>query len=159
MNETDNMAEPEITGAKQNPTRFQPGQSGNPKGRPPGSRNKTTLAVEGLLEGDAEAITRKAIEKAKEGDATMIRLCLDRIAPARKDRHVPFALPKMETAADTVKAAAAIAEAIGVGELTPSEAGDLSAFVANYAKAIEITDLEARLQRLEASALVGSTRR
>ena len=75
MNETDNSAEPETTGAKQSPTRFQPGQSGNPKGRPPGSRNKTTMAVEGLLDGDAEAITRKAIEKAKGGDATMIRLC------------------------------------------------------------------------------------
>jgi hypothetical protein len=79
----------------------------------------------------------------------MIRLCLDRIAPPRKDRHVPFALPKMETAADAGKAAAAIAEAVGLGELTPSEAGDLSAFLANYAKAMEVTDLEARLRKLE----------
>ena len=55
----------------------------------------------------------------------------------------------MEKAADAVKAAAAIAQAVADGELTPSEASELSDFVANYAKALEISDLEARLQRLE----------
>ena len=39
---------------------FAKGTSGNPRGRPPGSKNKTTLAVEALLEGEAQAITRKA---------------------------------------------------------------------------------------------------
>jgi hypothetical protein len=55
----------------------------------------------------------------------------------------------MEKAADAVKAAAAIAQALADGELTRSEASQLSNFVANYAKALEISDLEARLQRLE----------
>jgi len=57
----------------------------------------------------------------------------------------------MEKAADAVKAAAAIAQAVADGELTPSEARELSDFVANYVKALEISDLEARLQRLEAA--------
>ena len=39
---------------------FKPGQSGNPSGRPHGSRNKATLALEALLDGEGEAITRKA---------------------------------------------------------------------------------------------------
>jgi hypothetical protein len=155
---------PENTGREQDggavtDTKFQPGQSGNPNGRPAGSRNRVTLAIEALLEGEGETITRKAIELAKAGDAPLIRLCLDRLAPARKDRHIAFALPKMETAADAVKAASVIADAVASGELTPSEAADLSGFVANYAKAIEITDLEARLQRLEAAAPGGSPRR
>ena len=77
----------------------------------------------------------------------MIRALLDRAAPPRRDRHIPFELPPMEKAADAVKAAAAVAD----GELTPSEASELSDFVANYAKALEISDLEARLQRLEAA--------
>jgi ABC-type uncharacterized transport system substrate-binding protein len=46
---------PENTGTKQD-TRFQPGQSGNPGGRPKGSRNKATLALECLLDGQAEAL-------------------------------------------------------------------------------------------------------
>src|SRR4030095_7662499 len=84
---------------------FQPGNSGRPKG----ARNKTTLAVEALLDGEAEALTRKAVEVALSGDVTALRLCLDRIVPARKDRPVMFTLPKLETAADAVKASAALA--------------------------------------------------
>ena len=57
----------------------------------------------------------------------------------------------MERAADAVKAAATIAQAVADGELTPREASELSGFVANYAKALEISDLEARLQQLEAA--------
>jgi hypothetical protein len=72
---------------------FEPGQSGNPAGRPKGSRNKATLAVEVLLDGEAESITRKAIELAKKGDLAAIRLCLDRIASPRKDRPVPSCCP------------------------------------------------------------------
>src|SRR6267378_2403412 len=41
---------------------FAPGQSGNPAGRPVGSRNKATLAIDALLDGEGEALTRKAIE-------------------------------------------------------------------------------------------------
>jgi hypothetical protein len=61
---------PETTGRKQG-SRFQKGQSGNPGGRPLGSRNKTTQAVDALLDGEAETLTRKAIEKAKDGDITL----------------------------------------------------------------------------------------
>ena len=47
---------------------FKPGKSGNPQGRPKGARNKTTVATEQLLDCEAEAITKKAIELAKSGD-------------------------------------------------------------------------------------------
>jgi hypothetical protein len=36
---------------------FEPGKSGNPAGKLKGTRNKTTLAVEALLDGEAETIT------------------------------------------------------------------------------------------------------
>ena len=129
---------------------FQKGKSGNPSGRKRGSRNRVTLACERLLEGEAKTITRKAIELAKSGDAAMIRVCLDRIAPARRDRHITFRLPDIRTAADAVPAAAAILAAVAGGELTPSEANELSGLVANITKAIEITDIDARLRALEA---------
>ena len=77
-------------------TKFKPGQSGNPNGRPKGSRHKTTLAIETLLDGEGEEITRKAIDLAKGGDLGAIRICLDRLAPPRKDRHIEFSLPAME---------------------------------------------------------------
>jgi Family of unknown function (DUF5681) len=63
---------------------FEPGRSGNPAGKARGTRNKVTLAIEALLDGEAEALTRKAIEIAKGGDLAALRLCLDRLAPPRK---------------------------------------------------------------------------
>jgi len=128
---------------------FEPGQSGNPAGRPKGSRNKATLAVEVLLDGEAEEITRKAIELAKKGDLAAIRLCLDRIAPPRKDRPVPFALPALVKAEDAANGFAAIVAAVASGQLTPSEAGELSKVVDTYARALLATDLEARVTALE----------
>ncbi len=130
-------------------TKFKPGQSGNPNGRPRGSRHKTTLAIEKLLDGEGEAITRKAIELAKGGDMAAIRICLDRLAPARKDRHIEFTLPKMEKASDAADASSAIVEAASSGELTPSEAGELMKIVESYARTLQASDFEARLERLE----------
>ena len=128
---------------------FKPGQSGNPKGRPKGSRNKTTLAVEALLDGEAETITRKAIEKAKEGDMGAIRLCLDRVCPPVKDRPVAFEMPPIESAADAATAAGAVVEAVAAGELTPHEAGEVSKVLSTYVTALEASELEQRITKLE----------
>src|SRR5262249_59590562 len=83
----------EKTAKKQRGRPFQKGESGNPAGRPFGSRNKTTLAMEALLDGEAETIVRKAIEKAKDGDTVALRLCLERLVPVRKDRPLSFKMP------------------------------------------------------------------
>src|ERR671921_1553567 len=116
-------------------TRGKPFQQGN-AGRPKGSRNRATLAAEALLDGEAEALTRKAIEMAMDGDTTAIRLVMDRIMPPRKDRPVLFTLPKLETPADAVKASAALVEAVASGDLTPWEADDLSRLVPRFVRAV-----------------------
>ena len=90
---------------------FQKGQSGNPAGRPRGSRNKTTVLLQNLLEGEAEAIARKAIEMAKDGDMAAIRVCMDRLASIRRKDPIAFELPPMDKARDTVAAVAAIERA------------------------------------------------
>jgi Family of unknown function (DUF5681) len=130
---------------------FKKGQSGNPNGRPAGSRNKATIALDGLLEKEGKAITAKAIELAKAGDLAAIRICMDRICPPRKDRPVKFALPKLEAASDAVAAASAIVEAVATGALTPSEAAELSRVVSVYATTLEAADFDARLRKLEAA--------
>jgi hypothetical protein len=63
---------------------FAKGRSGNPAGRRLGSRNKTTMAAQALLAGEAEALTRKAVEAALAGDPTAMRLCLERILPRER---------------------------------------------------------------------------
>jgi hypothetical protein len=139
---------PANTGRKQG-GRFQKGKSGNPGGRPPGSRNKTTLAVDALLDGEAETLTRKAIEKAKDGDMAALRLCLDRIAPIRKDRPVTFSFPPLASAADAAKASTALLAAVSAGEITPSEAAEIGRLLETYVRTLEITELEQRLHKLE----------
>jgi Family of unknown function (DUF5681) len=128
---------------------FPPGQSGNPNGRPKGARNATTRALEALLDGEAEELTRKAIELGKAGDLTALRLCLDRIVPPRKDRHIAFALPAMNEAADAAKGLSAIVAAVASGELTPSEAAELTKLVESFARVLETVDHEERLKALE----------
>jgi biotin synthase-like enzyme len=105
--------------------------------------------LDAVGQGEAAALTRKAIDLAKQGDTTALRLCIERILPARKDRPVSFNMPRIETVADSVKTAAAIATAVADGELTPMEAAELSKVVHGYAHAIETAELAARLDRLE----------
>ncbi len=141
-------AEPENTGAIQG-GRFKPGESGNPAGKPKGARHKTTVAVMALLEGEAEAITRKTIEKAKKGDITAIRLCLERIAPARKDCPVAFILPEIGDAMDAAKAMGAVLVAVASGDITPSEGSEVAKLVEIYIKVLETSEIETRLRTLE----------
>jgi hypothetical protein len=137
------------TAGQQRGRPFSKGQSGNPAGRPAGSRHKTTLAIDALLDGEAEKVTRKAIEMALSGDGTAMRLCFDRLSPPRRDRPIPFALPKLETAADAKAAASAIVQAVAEGDLTPSEAADLSKLLDNFTRVSEATDFQTRLEALE----------
>ena len=96
---------------------FAPGNPGKPKG----SRHKATQAIEAMLEGQQEALTQAAIDKALVGDVTALRLCLDRIAPVRKDAPVFFELPHIETAQDAASAARAILRAVADGNVTPTD--------------------------------------
>ena len=139
----------ETTAPKQRGRPFPKGRSGNPRGRPLGARNAATRLAEQLLDGEAAAITRKAIELAKSGDRLALRLCMDRIVPPRRDRSVHFTIPELNLAADASKAIAAIASAVARGELGVSEATELSRMIEAYVRAIEATDLEKRLLALE----------
>ena len=128
---------------------WKPGQSGNPDGRPKGSRNKATVAALELLGGESEALTRKAVELALAGDTTALRLCLERIAPPRKDAPVLFSLPEMKNAGDALTAINHIVQAVSNGELTPGEATSMTGLIETFRKSAETEDLERRIARLE----------
>jgi Family of unknown function (DUF5681) len=128
---------------------WKPGQSGNPKGRPQGSRHKISVAVENLLDGEAETLTRKAIELALAGDLAALRICLDRVFPVRRDRPINFQLPSIASAGEASKASAAVVAAVAAGDLTPSEGGEIGKLIEGYVKTLEVTDFEERLSRLE----------
>jgi hypothetical protein len=121
-------------------------------GRPKGSRNKATIAIESLLQGQAEALTQTAVTKALEGDSIALRLCMERIAPAPNDQPVSFSLPKMHNALDAAEAAEAagsVLSAVSEGELTPIEATRVMGLIDSYRRTLELTEIEQRLQALE----------
>jgi len=102
-----------------------------------------------LLQGEAEALTRKAVELALGGDPTALRLCLDRLIAPHRERLVPLALPPMRKPADLAAAMEAIAAAVAQGTIAPAEASELAKVVATFANAIETRDFDSRLRALE----------
>jgi hypothetical protein len=142
----------ETTAPKQRGRPFQKGCSGNPQGRPLGARNAATVIAEQLLDGEAAAITRKVIELAKQGDLPALRLRLERIVPPRRERPVNFTLPEINSVDHATKAMAAITTAVANGELTPTEAAELSRVIEGYVKAMEATEIERRIRLLEERA-------
>jgi len=140
---------PEVTADKQRGRPFQPGQSGNPAGRPKGSRNAVTVLAEKLMEDEAETVVRAILDAARAGDMGACRIILDRLAPARKDRPVALDLPPITTSADTAQAMAAVIRAMADGEISPSEAGAVASVLEGHRRALELTEIERRLEALE----------
>ena len=118
-------------------------------GRPKGSRNKATLAIESLLQGQAEALTHTAVTKALEGDSVALRLCMERVASAPKDNPVSFYLPDMKNALDASQAAGSVLTAVSEGQLTPIEATRVMGLIDSYRRTLELTEIEHHLQALE----------
>jgi len=128
---------------------WQPGQSGNPKGRPIGARNRATLLAAAMLDSEVEAITKAVIDAAKSGDMTAARICLERLVPPMRERPIRANIPSATTAPQCTTAQAAILSAVVSGELMPGEGQALSAMVENQRRAIETTELEQRIAALE----------
>src|SRR5256714_12727098 len=140
------MTKAENTAGKQRGKPFRKGLSGNPDGRPKGSRNVTTVALETLLDGQATALPQKAIDLALAGDIAALRLCVDRILPPRKDRPVTFDFPIITTAAEAAATMSAILAAVAAGDVTPAEGSEVAKLVDSYVRAVEATELAARIE-------------
>jgi hypothetical protein len=143
------MTDPANTAGKQRGSPFPKGRSGNPAGKPKGARHRSTIAIEILLEGEAEAIGRKCVAMALEGDTTALRLAMERIAPVRRGRPVKFKMPDGGTASDVVTAIGAVLQAVATGELTCDEAATLSTVLEAKRRSIELVEIEQRISALE----------
>lgn len=99
---------------------FQKGQSGNPAGRPQGSRNKVTLALDAMLEGEAAAVLRTLIDAAMDGDTQAAKALLDRVYPKRK--HGAVVVDGFDADAPVPDQARAILIAVTSGHMSAPEA-------------------------------------
>ena len=136
-------------------TRFQPGQSGNPAGKKPGTRNRATMLIEQMIGDEAERITGNLIRSALEGKPWAIQACLRRAAPPARSRTVSLDLPKADTPAAVLAAGARLVEAAASGEIAPDEADRLSALLDKQRLALETVELERRIAKLEAELGLG----
>jgi hypothetical protein len=100
---------------------FSKGESGNPSGRPKGARNRATLLVEALLDGDAERLIRKIIDDALAGDRAALRFCNARLMAVRRERPVQLDIAGLRTPADAKLLYDVVVKAIADGEMTPAE--------------------------------------
>jgi Family of unknown function (DUF5681) len=139
----------EDVAGKQRGRPFPKGVSGNPAGRPKGLRNRATLAAEALLDGEAEALTRKCVELALNGDSTALRLCLERLLPPARSRPIQLELPEVRTPENVLAALTVALRAMAAGEVTPEEMSTIAAALEQKRKALEVVELEQRLSRLE----------
>lgn len=117
-------------------------------GRKPGSRNRSTVIAAAVLEGDQEALIRKAVELAKAGDVPMLKFLLGRLLP--RERIIKFDLPTISFADDATKALDAVAGAVADGRLSPNEAGSLATLIDATVRSINVADLVQRVDNLEA---------
>lgn len=124
--------------------KFKKGQSGNPKGRAPGSGEAAKLRAD-LLEHVPTAI-EALVAKIKDGDVSAIRVLLDRVLPPLKavDRPVPLLLPNGLAAQGRT-----VMEALGRGEITPDEAANIMQSVLAQTRIVEVDELERRIAALE----------
>lgn len=131
-------------------TRFKPGQSGNPGGRPAGSGS----LIRAQLMHDWDAVKPVLLKKAMEGDMAAIRIIAERVMPPIKALEMPtqIALP----AGSLTDQGRAVLAAAGDGVLAPGQASQLLAGLGSLAKLIETDELVARIAALEGKHVGGS---
>jgi hypothetical protein len=138
------------TTGKQRGKPFKPGKSGNPAGKPPGARNRATVLAQALFDGEAETLTRKIIELAKDGDMQALKVCVDRLCPPMKAQAAPVQveIPETDNISDIANA---FIRAAAEGRLPPDVAAQLVSAVGTLARVVEVDELKIRLAALEAA--------
>ena len=126
-------------------SKWKPGQSGNPKGRAPGSAKVAPLRA--AIAGHVPGVINKLLDLALEGDTQAARLLLERVIPPLKAQEPTQALALPDgSLSDQGRAVLA---AVAAGELAPGTGAALVAAVGQLARVVEIDELARRIERLE----------
>lgn len=127
---------------------FQPGNKYG-RGRPPGSRNKVAHACQDTLDSYGEGLTKKCLYLALQGNPTAMKLCMERLMPARRHRTLYFKLPPVKTLADVAAASESVLNGVARGQLTPAEGETFTEMLDGRCRVIETEELEQRIRALE----------
>ena len=119
------------------------------RGRPLGSRNKSTVWADGLIGQHREAVLRKCLAMALQGDATAMRLCVERMLPFSKESRIGLKIAHISTIAELGMELNRVLQAVGRGVITTEQGQRLADLLQSRGRIIESQDLEARLHALE----------
>jgi hypothetical protein len=134
---------------------FQPGNTFG-LGRPKGSRNKTTKKMNEMLEKYSEPIFQKCMSMAMKGDRVALKLCVERLFPARRDGYVQMPpLPRTQTMQDLAEGNQRVLQAVARGQITPGDGEAISRILEERRRVIESVEWEARIAALEQNAKRG----
>jgi hypothetical protein len=125
------------------------------RGRHKGSRNKSKMPGQHLLDEYSEHLTRKCIALAMQGDRSAMRICMARVSPARRDAYIQMALPSIQTAQDLERAADKVTRGIQRGDITPGEGETMMRILESRARVVERVAWENRLEKLEEQVAAG----
>jgi hypothetical protein len=149
QNERIFMSVEKVNPKRPSKSRWGKGTSGNPAGRPTGSRNQSTLFFEELLSGQGEALIQKGIELSLKGDTRALSICWDRLLPPRKERVIQLPLPKLTDVQSVSAALASVVTAVAEGRITPGEAECLARVLETQMRVVEFEALAQRVAELE----------
>lgn len=128
---------------------FARGQSGNPAGKPRGTRHGATRMAEALMQDASEALVQKFIAKGLDGNVPALLLAIKRLVPPCRERPLQFQLPPLESAADAPAAIRCILAGLAEGALTEGEVKTLVGLVETYLKLHSEIENDRRLTALE----------
>lgn len=126
--------------------RFKAGQSGNPRGKPPGTKHASTR-LRDAISTELHAIVAALVDKAKDGDTSAAALLFSRTLPPLRPESDRPAVDLQGSTMD--ERAEAITAAALSGDLSPTGASELMGILAQQARISEITELAERLERIE----------
>ena len=128
-----------------------PFQAGNKfgRGRPPGSRNKSTLLKQGALEAHATPLLNKLMLMALNGQIGAMRLCMEQLMPGRHSAPVKLRMPKTNTAAGVKEGCERVLQGVAKGEISPTQGLQLMTMLDVQRRAVESDELEQRLEAVE----------
>ena len=129
--------------------RWKKGQSGNPKGRPPGIVDKRA-SLRKAFESEGKAVAERCIAAALDGDVQAMRIVLERLAPPLKARVDPVEFD-LNPEGGYSEQARQIMQAVSEGQLSPDVGKMLIDGIASVARVDELDEIRQRLEALEAS--------
>lgn len=134
-----------MTARRVPPKPWKPGQSGNPKGRPPGVGEVARLRA--AIAEHVPEIVAQLVAAAKGGDVQAARLLLERVVPPMKAAEMPAALVLPQ--GSITEQGRAVLSALGAGDIEPTQAAQLLTSLGTLARLIETDELTARVAALE----------